>query len=85
MSQAAFSPPISSSTGDPLFRQWVLRKIRYLFMLERVAWARSPAERLETRQQKESPIIDELIQNIKERLADGKILPKSKLREAIGY
>lgn len=27
--------------GDPEFRQWVLRKMRYPFMLERVAWARS--------------------------------------------
>jgi transposase len=70
---------------DPSFRQWVLRKIRHLFMLEKVAWARSPEERLKIRQEKEGPIIDELIQKIKARLVDGKILPKSKLREAIGY
>lgn len=74
-----------SEAGEPLFRQWVLRKIRYLFMLERVAWSRSPSERLEIRQQKEIPVIEELIKKIKERLTDGKILPKSKLREAIGY
>ena len=28
-----------AEAGDPPLRQWVLRKIRYLFMLERVAWA----------------------------------------------
>ena len=54
-------------------------------MLERVAWARSPEERLKIRQEKEVPIIDELIAKIKGKLTDGRILPKSKLREAIGY
>jgi len=74
-----------AETGDPRFRQWVLRKIRYLFMLDRVAWSRSPDERLRIRQEKQIPIIDELIQRVKSKLTDGKILPKSKLREAIGY
>jgi transposase len=74
-----------AEAGDPIFRQWVLRKIRYLFMLERVAWARSPEERLKIRREKEVPIIDELIDKIKLRLTDGKILPKSKFREALGY
>ena len=74
-----------AEAGDTIFRDWVLRKIRYLFMLERVAWARSPEERLKIRQEKEVPIIEELIATVKNRLYDGKILPKSKLREAIGY
>ena len=74
-----------AEAGDPVFRQWVLRKIRYLFMLERVAWARSPEERVKIRKEKEIPIIDELISAIKAKLMDNKILPKSKLREAIGY
>ncbi len=74
-----------AETGDPVLRDWVLRKIKYLFMLERVAWARSPEERLKIRQEKEVPIIDELIATIKGRLMDGRILPKSKLREALGY
>ena len=74
-----------AETGDPPFREWVLRKIKYLFMLERVAWARSPEERLRIRQEKEVPIIDELILKIKARLMDGKLLPKSKFREALGY
>ena len=74
-----------AESGDPGFRDWVLRKIRYLFMLEKVAWARSHEERLRIRQEKETPIIDELIQKIKGKLIDGKLLPKSKLREALGY
>jgi transposase len=74
-----------AEAGDPAFREWVLRKIRYLFMLDRVAWARSPEERLKIRQEKEAPIIDELIEKIKGKLLDGKILPKSKLKEAMGY
>ena len=74
-----------AEAGDPVFRKWVLRKMRYLFMLERVAWARSPEERLRIRQEKEVPIIDELIDKIKAKLIDGKILPKSKLKEAMGY
>jgi transposase len=74
-----------AETGDPSFRDWVLRKIRYLFMLEKVAWSRSEEERLKIRQEKEVPIIDELITRIKARLVDGKLLPKSKFREALGY
>jgi len=70
---------------DLTFRRWVLRKIRYLFMLDRVAWARSPEERLKIRQENAVPIIDEIIQAIKEKLSDRRILPKSKLREALGY
>lgn len=74
-----------AEAGDPAFREWVLRKIKYLFMFEKVAWARSPEERLRIRQEKEIPIIDELTAKIKARLMDGKLLPKSKFREALGY
>ena len=73
------------SETDPPFRDWVLRKIRYLFMLERIAWSRLPQERLNIRQEKEIPIIDELIERIKTRLFEGKDLPKSVLRQALGY
>lgn len=74
-----------AENGDPSFREWVLRKIKYLFMFERVAWTRSETERLRIRQEKEIPIIDELIKAIKDKLIDGEILPKSKFREALGY
>jgi transposase len=74
-----------AESGDLPLRDWVLRKIRYLFMLEKIAWARSPEERLRIRQEKEAPIIDELIEKIKNRLTQGSSLPKSKFREALGY
>ena len=74
-----------AESGDLLLRDWVLRKIRYLFMLEKIAWARSSEERLRIRQEKEAPIIDELIEKIKNRLTQGRLLPKSKFREALGY
>jgi len=54
-------------------------------MFERVAWNRSEEERLRIRQEKEIPIIDELIAAVKNKLTHGKALPKSKLREALGY
>lgn len=74
-----------AESGDIPFRRWMLRKIRYLFMLEKVAWHRNEEERLRIRQEKEIPIIDELIKAIKERLTVGKLLPKSKFREALCY
>ncbi|MCB1084233.1 MAG: IS66 family transposase, partial [Simkania sp.] len=67
------------------FRETLLRKIRYLFLFERVAWARSPEERIQIRQEKEAPIIDELVDMCQEKLKDHRVLPKSKLREALGY
>jgi transposase len=76
---------IEAESGDLAFRDWVLRKIRYLFMLEKVAWARSEEERLRIRKEKEVPIIDSLITAIKDKLVNGKVLPKSKFREALGY
>jgi transposase len=76
---------IEAESGDSDFRNWVLRKIKYLYMFERVAWARSPEERLRIRQEKEEPIIDELITAIKNKLIHGKVLPKSKFKEALGY
>lgn len=74
-----------AEAGDVKFRQWALRKIRYLFLFEKIAWNRSAEERLKIRREKEIPIIDELIHKIKEKLHNGKILPQSKLHQALGY
>jgi transposase len=71
--------------GDPQFRQWILRKIRYLFLFERIAWARPPEERLRIRREKEVPIIDAITEAVKKKLREGSILPKSKFSEALGY
>jgi transposase len=76
---------VEAESGDPDFQKEVLRLIQNLFMLEREAWAKSEEERLQIRQEKEAPIIDQLIILIKDKLVNGKILPKSKLREALGY
>jgi transposase len=76
---------IEAESGDQPFRNWVLRHIRYLFMFEKIAWARSEEERLRIRQEKEIPIIDRLIEAIKDKMVNGKILPKSKFKEALGY
>jgi len=70
---------------DPKLRKWVLRKIKYLFRLEQIAWTRSEKERLRIRIEKEVPIIDEITAMVKERLINGSLLPKSKLRQALGY
>ena len=74
-----------AESGDPLFRKWILRKIRYLYMFEKVAWNRNEEERLRIRQEKEGPIIDEIISKVKNRLLEGKVLPKSKFSVALGY
>ena len=74
-----------ATAGNSDFRKWVLRKIRYLFMLEKVGWARTAEERLKIRQEKEAPIIDELKKKILDRLGDPRLLPKSKFREALAY
>jgi len=74
-----------AETGDPAFRKWMLRHIRYLFMLDRIALSRSADERLRIRQEKQIPLIDKMIEACKLKLENGKILPKSKLRGALGY
>lgn len=76
---------IEAESGDLVFRDWVLQQIRYLFMFEKVAWARSEEERLRIRKEKEIPIIDRLITAIQDKLINGKILPKSKFKIALGY
>lgn len=76
---------LEAESGDPPFREWVLKKINELFSLEKEAWTKTEEERLCFRLEKEIPIIDELIEKIKERLIKGNILPKSKFREALCY
>jgi transposase len=62
--------------GDhlPLYRQSEIMAREgvniYLFMLEKVAWARSEDERLRIRQEKEIPIIDRLIGAVKDKLVN---------------
>ena len=63
----------------------MLSEINKLFKLEEHAWNLSEKERLLFRQEQEIPIVDTLIKKVKKRLTEGKILPKSKFKEALGY
>jgi len=76
---------VEAEGGDPALRIRILRKIRYLFMFERVAWKRKPEERLRIRQEKEKPILDELTKMVKDRLLAGGLLPKSNFAKALNY
>jgi len=76
---------VEAEGGDPELRRRILRKIRYLFMLERVAWNREPEERLRIRREIEKPILDELMRMVKERLLAGGLLPKSNFAKALNY
>lgn len=74
-----------AQAGDSVFREWVLEKIKALFDLEEKAWELLPEERVKKRRDEAVPIIDELIVAIQEKLIHGKLLPKCKLRQALGY
>ncbi len=76
---------VEAEGGELKIVKFVLRKIKYLFMFERIAWSRSAEERLRIREKYEIPIIDELIEVVKDRFVNGKIIPKSKYKEALGY
>lgn len=71
--------------GDLPLRAWVLEQIGQLFAIEEIAWTLEPLKRVELRQTQAVPIIDALIDRVKRRLTEGIILPKSKLKEALGY
>jgi transposase len=76
---------VEAEGGDPILRSRILRKIRYLFMLERVAWRRNPEERLRIRREIEKPILVDLTTMVKERLLAGGLLPKSNFAKALNY
>ena len=74
-----------AEAGDPAFRTWILEKMSILFSLDEQAWLCAPEQRLKIRQEQEAPLIDEMIAAIKMRAINGTLLPKSKLKEAVGY
>lgn len=76
---------IDGELGDPPFVRKILRKIKYLFFYERIAWSHTEEKRLWIRREKEIPIINELISLVKDKLVNGTALPKSKFKEALGY
>jgi len=70
---------------DPPIKKWILQKIRYLFMLERIALSRDENQRLKIRQEIEASIIDEIIEKVKEKLSEPNLLPKASLTKALRY
>jgi transposase len=71
--------------GDLEFRDWIVAKIQLLALLEREAWEMDEVERLIFRKARESPIIDEIIKAVTDKVQNGFYLPKSKYREALYY
>jgi transposase len=76
---------VEAEGAEPALRSLILQKIRYLFLLERVAWSRTPEERLQIRQEKEKPLLQSLTAVIKERIHQGGLLPKAKFTQALHY
>lgn len=74
-----------AEAGDSALRTWVLEQIQQLFAIEETVWTLPPLERVQLRQAQAVPIIDALIDRIKNRLTEGIVLPKSKFKEALGY
>ena len=76
---------VEAEGGDPALRRRILRWIRHLFLLERVAWKRTAEERLRIRRELELPILYRLTAAVKERLLTGGLLPKSNFAKALNY
>ena len=76
---------VEAEGGDPAFRRNVLRRIRYLFMLERAAWKGTPEVRMRIREKIEKPLLERLTRIVKDRAMAGGLLPKSKLAKAVNY
>ena len=75
----------NAQSGDAAFRAWVLRMMRYLFMFERIAWTRSPLERLAIRQKHERPLVDQIFKTVEAKVLSGELLPRSSLGKAANY
>ena len=76
---------VEAEGGEPELRRHILRWIKHLFMLERVAWSRNPQERLRIRSELEQPILERITAAVKERLLAGGLLPKSTFAKAVNY
>ena len=75
----------NAHSGSGELRKWVLRHMRYLFMYERVAWQRDEARRMRIRSEREAPVVEEIFKRLRQQIASGRLLPRSKMAEAIGY
>lgn len=75
---------IEAESGDPKFREEVLLDIQQIFDIEKRLKMETPEERVRVRELEAAPIIDALMKKNKDKLAT-QLLPKSRLRGAIGY
>ena len=73
------------SGGNSEFCLEVLKLMRYLFMYERVAWNRSPEERLKIREEREADLVNQIFTLLKNELNAPDLLPKSPRFKAISY
>ena len=71
--------------GHSDFRNDILNDVRKLFIHERVAWKKDAQFRIKVRLRREKPIVDRIFKKLKDKLVDPKLLPKSKLCDAIKY
>lgn len=69
----------------PPLRSWVLSTIRRIYRYERFLRDKSDEAVLAVRQQKISPLIDELFKRTADANNNGEILPESAFAKAIGY
>ena len=68
------------------FRQKILRLIRNLYRYERIGKRMTPEKRLELRQEKIKPLINEFFRYIEGKMINGPIiLPKSRIGNALNY
>lgn len=74
-----------AQSGDADFRIWTLHQMRKLFLYERVAWNCDADSRLEIRESREKPIVDELFAKFKEFIRSGEVRPSCKLTQAVNY
>lgn len=72
-------------SGENTFCLLIMRKMRYLFLFERVAWKCDAQERLRIRQKHEKPIVDEIFNLLKDKVKQRAVLPASNFAKAMGY
>lgn len=67
------------------FSMKILRMMRNLFRFERIAWAGTPERRLKIRQEKETPIVEDIFGLMRKELGAPDLLPSSRKYKAVTY
>jgi len=74
---------IKAETTDPALSKEAVERIRALFLIEQAAASLTPEDRLNLRQEKAAPLIEEF--KLWMELTATKVLPKGPMGQAIGY